>query len=553
MLDRVFDGNRAFESVQYFTQFWRIGGGPGFDSCLTYIQKNLERSGFSQTGSGAVGAYYLLENQSNEKVWNPFDAVLSLEAPEQRVLLSFSEAAVMLCKNSFPADVQAPLIYVKGGDKESDYDQVAVDKKIVLCDAHPARAYALAMRQGAYGVVSSFVPSYNEPGMHPDLIAETGIPYDETLKPFALKVSPAIATELQTLLSYTEVIVRVQVKTTFSDNPIKTLVAEIPGSVKPQERVLLIAHLDHYKPGANDNASGSATLLEILRSLSTGIQQGRLEKPARTLTFLWVDEYKGTGFWIKNNEAALKDIRSAFVLDMVGGNPEKTGGTFRVEKMPDPSVVWFRPPDQHSGWGVGQWDKAKLFGSYLSDFYLAIVEERSKGTGWKTSYNVWEGGSDHDPFLWKGVPAISSWHFPDYAYHSSKDGIENISPTEMKNAGISNAAAALALSLGTEDVALQALASVTAAAEKRLTLLTSQAITELEESNAYGVEGIEAASKREREILDAWIQWYGEAFQSVLTIPAEPASEKLSNAVQAALSQFKERARSIKAGLGLEG
>lgn len=40
-LDWIFDDTRAYEDVEYFTQFCRIAGGPGFDSCLKYIESNL--------------------------------------------------------------------------------------------------------------------------------------------------------------------------------------------------------------------------------------------------------------------------------------------------------------------------------------------------------------------------------------------------------------------------------------------------------------------------------------------------------------------------------
>jgi hypothetical protein len=39
----------------------------------------------------------------------------------------------------------------------------------------------------------------------------------------------------------------------------------IPGAMYPDEEIIVTAHLDHYKPGANDNASGSAAILEMAR------------------------------------------------------------------------------------------------------------------------------------------------------------------------------------------------------------------------------------------------------------------------------------------------
>ena len=63
--------------------------------------------------------------------------------------------------------------------------------------------------------------------------------------------------------------VRVDVKSSFSNAPERTLVAEFPGSSKSGERIVIAAHLQ--EPGASDNASGTATLMEMAESLAAGI------------------------------------------------------------------------------------------------------------------------------------------------------------------------------------------------------------------------------------------------------------------------------------------
>jgi len=341
------------------------------------------------------------------------------------------------------------------------------------------------------------------------------------------------------------------VKTSFTDGPVKTLQAEIPGISAPDERVVIAAHLDHYKPGANDNASGAATLLEILRSLASSIQKGEIPLPSRTLTFLWVDEYRGTSAWMKRNSENLDKVLAAFVLDMVGGDPAKTGGQFRVERMPDPGTVWLRAPDRHSGWGSGSWDKSKLFGSFLNDYYLAIVESRAKSTGWKTTENVWEGGSDHDPFLWKGIPAVLSWHFPDYAYHTSMDGVENISLREIANAGTTIGRAAYQLALGSEDVARMALQSVDTAWAKRLEIIKLLTKMELADVQAAEARAREAVLQLEKQILEAWGLWYDQAFESVLRIPVIQPSPQLVIEVRTRREKNQRELSDQKAALGL--
>ena len=43
---------------------------------------------------------------------------------------------------------------------------------------------------------------------------------------------------------------------------------------------------------------------------------------------------------------------------MTGEDTTKTGGTFLIEKGPDPSAVWERPSDPHSEWGASEVDPA---------------------------------------------------------------------------------------------------------------------------------------------------------------------------------------------------
>ncbi|MEX1276484.1 MAG: M28 family peptidase [Bacteroidota bacterium] len=551
-LESLFDADQAYRSAEFFTRFWRIGGGPEFDTCVRFIETELTQLGFQQGQKrGNTKHYFVQEDMPRQKVWIPQDAVLSLEMPERRILHSYAQTPLLLCRNSFPTDRVAPLVHVKGGDSESDYEQVNVEGSIVLCDAPAAGVYRIAMSKGALGVISSHVPPHNVPDQHPDLIAEGSIPYDTTKKSFGLQISRRTAEELLTMMSYQQVKVRIEIQTSFALAPIKTLVAEIPGTSRPDERVVLVAHLDHYKPGANDNASGSATLLEILRSLSKGIEEGDLERPARTLTFLWVDEYQGTGFWMRSHQEALDKVQAAFVLDMVGGDPEKTGGVFRVERMPDPSAIWFRYPDQHSGWGTGSWDREKLFGSYLNDFYLSIVRERSRTSGWRTAHNVWEGGSDHDPFLWKGIPAILSWHYPDFAYHSSMDVIGNISPAEMKNAGVSVGAAAVMLAVSSEESARQVLRTVVEASILRMKSLEELALIELADGQVQGREMLAAVKKQEKEIIQAWSTWYRQAIESTGTIPAGEVSLEFSALVKKQAEEHQHRFDNLLTALGI--
>ena len=550
-LDRTLDGTQALESARYFTKFWRIGGGPEFDSCLQYIEHRLDASGMKRNSTVVPGTFSIEESRSPVRVWTPIDASLMLESPELRILHDFKSTPLMLCSNSFPQDVTAGVVVVSGSGSEQDFSSVDVSGKFALCNAPPSSALPLALRHGALGILSSYVPEFNHPELYPDIVAEGTIPYDENARSFGIKISPRTAEELKKLLVYASVSLHVRIQSTFSEGPVKTLVAEFPGQSRPEQRVLIVAHLDHYKPGANDNASGAATLLEIARTYSVSLQNGTLPPPERTLTLLWVDEYRGTREWIARHQDALKGIQAVLVMDMVGGDPEKTHGTFRIEKMPDPGLLWMRYPDSHSGWGVGTWDKEKIFPSYLNDLVLSVVHGQSLQTGWKTAVNVWEGGSDHDPFLQHGIPAILAWHFPDHFYHTSMDGIGNITPVEMHRAGVSIGGTALSLAYGNEFIARAVLGEVSRAATARLSTETQNSSSELTLSQAEGPEVLNASKAQERKIIEMWGEWYKGAVSSTRTIVVGDVPNEFDEEMAHALKRLDEQIKQALVALGI--
>ncbi|MHA2345666.1 MAG: DUF4910 domain-containing protein, partial [Candidatus Hodarchaeales archaeon] len=84
--------------------------------------------------------------------------------------------------------------------------------------------------------------------------------------------------------------------------------AAIKGTAFFDEEIILIAHLCHPAASANDNASGSAGLLELVRSLRSLIRNKLVKPPKRTVRFLWVPEFHGTIKWLKEKESKLKKV-----------------------------------------------------------------------------------------------------------------------------------------------------------------------------------------------------------------------------------------------------
>jgi len=551
-LSKTLSGPAAMEVVTFMAKYWRLAGNPGFEASQELIAQRLAAAGFTVVPSAAeaqprtsgsrptpAGYLWYEEFPNTGAGWEPVSARMSLVegAAAGEVLLDSARQvdAVSLCINSFSTPeggTRAPLVVVGRGTAATDYANVDVKGRIVLGEADARRLYDMAVRQrGAAGVLSTATALYTRPQETPDVLEWSGIPYDEATKAFGFKISSRLAARLKERLAAGPVTLAVDIVSRFHRRPNRTLVAEIPGRSKPGERVVLAAHVQ--EPGANDNASGCATLLEIARGLGTAIARGAVPPPARTLTFLWGDEITESRQWLRADAARPASVRYAFSLDMTGEDVTKTGGAFLIEKQPDPSAVWSRPSDPHTEWGAGRVSAESLKGSLLNDLHLAICLRRARDTGWVVKENPYEGGSDHSVFIAAGVPALLDWHFTDRYYHTNLDTPDKTSAAEMVNVGVAVGTTAWLLAAATQEDALAVADVIEQAALDRLRLEARQSAAILSQHDD------EATRATEGKVFAAWQKWYAETLQSVLALPVTEATAKLQGRVSRAIERVK--------------
>src|SRR5262249_47325404 len=271
---------------------------------------------------------------------------------------------------------------------------------------------------------------------------------------------------------------------------------EVHGAVVPKERYVVSAHVQ--EPGANDNASGVGDLSEIARVLAAFVKNGSV-KPARTITMLYGLEIAQTRNFLADDSVRTRDVRWGLSMDMTGEDASKTGGTFLIEKMPDPSAIWTRGDDRHSEWGGSALAKKDLVPHYYNDYLLARCLDQAAQTGWVVRTNPFEGGSDHTPFLDFKKPGALFWHFTDVYYHTDGDRIDKVSKPELVNVGNAALAAVLTLTSADGPTARALIAEIEHAAIARLD-------TELKLSQA----ALAAKGNRstEEDILRTWTDYY---------------------------------------------
>ena len=92
------------------------------------------------------------------------------------------------------------------------------------------------------------------------------VPYDEGAKAFGFKASWRAADAMRARLKRGPVTIKVTIHSTFYDGPNRMVVAEIPGTVRPEERIVMVAHMQ--EPGANDDGAAAGRYMPW-RSRST--------------------------------------------------------------------------------------------------------------------------------------------------------------------------------------------------------------------------------------------------------------------------------------------
>ena len=487
LADRV-DAKVAMDVVTFMAPLWRLPGNPAFEASQQFIFDRL----------AAAGLQPKYETYANSgQGWEYVRGSVRLGGPGGEVLLSKETHRVDLAINSMstpPGGITLRVVDVGEGTSDAAYDGRDVKGAVVLATGNVSQVWNFAARaRGAAGVISAAIAPYTKPADTPDVLQWGSIAYVESLHSFAFKATPRVGARLRAEMAKGPVSLHVDIETKFHQRANRTLVVEIPGRTLPDQRVVLVAHVQ--EPGANDNASGCGTLLAAALAIQDGIRRGSIPPPARTITFLWGDEISGSRQWVKDHPDHLKGVVAMLSLDMTGEDTSKTGGTFLIEKEPDPSAVWERPSDPHTEWGAGKIDPAIVKGSFLNDLHLAVALRRARDTNWIVRTNPYEGGSDHTVFTTAKVPALLNWHFTDRYYHTNLDTIDKVSATEMQHVAI-----------------VVATTSTFLASADRSDLAPMAKLMETAREARLATERRNHASP---EILAAWEKWYDEAVLSV--------------------------------------
>ena len=184
--------------------------------------------------------------------------------------------------------------------------------------------------------------------------------------------------------------------------PAFNTIAEIKGTEKPEEYIVLSAHFDSWDggTGATDNGTGTIVMMEVMRILKK-----MYPNPKRTIIAgHWGSEEQGLNgsrAYVEDNPKIAENLQVLFNQD---------NGTGRIARINGSGFL-------HSY-------------DYISRWLSAVPDTISKHV--ETTFPGWpsSGGSDNASFVAVGAPAFFlsslSWDYWNYTWHTNLDTYDKI-------------------------------------------------------------------------------------------------------------------------------
>lgn len=473
-------GDVAKFFVEHISGFHRIQASTMFHESAEYVKGELLKMGLKDVAIEqfpADGAHKYWTHIS-PMGWTAKSAELYLVEPEERLIVRYEDVPVCLHAHSRatpPEGVTAELVDVGVGIKPEDYEGKDVKGKFVIATGRAGLVHEQAVyKYGALGVVTDTCWEFEnvrESLDIPDAHAYQSIwPTAEELDKvtFGFSLSKRQGTHLRTLLQSGKTVkLKAKVDARLFPGNLDVVTATIRGVSRPDEEVFLIAHLCHPKPSANDNASGSGLLLEIVRTVKALVDSRKIAPPARTIRFFWVPETFGSVAYLASHEESFSRFVAGINLDMVGQEQELCKSTLNLDPTPD------------------------SLPSYLNDYVFSLIEQSVDEFDSQTPFGssstfryrrgVFCGGSDHVEFSNSsvGVPCVMLLQWPDLYYHTSMDTIDKVSTASLKRIGWIATVAALSLANATTETAFFFASQTAKSGMARIEKASGEAVGEL--------------------------------------------------------------------------
>lgn len=484
-------GSICFEHVQFFATLHRELGFPDYHQAAEYVIRKsldygLQEAEIEQYPIKSEEQGYRKYVVPSRPFWSCTKGEVRLVEPYPMLISSTENAPTTIAPGSQSTSTRAEIIFVGRGDSEQAYNDKDVKGKIVLSEsgAH-TQVHELAVNKfGALGTI--WYPKWGRYSEESEAIhgVHIGLSDDPEREPtFGINLSENLGLFLRNLLEKGEkVVVSVHIQAGLDENASYEFpTAVIPGSQHPEEEFILFAHLDHAKPGAHDNASGSAVLLEVGRTLSSLIQRGIIPPPRRTIRFMWVPHMIGLYMYFYHHPGKIGKVKAGCNFDCVGGDPVEYPTKFYVAQPAYflPSVLM---------------DITSNMVGHLNDKMNAEEDMLFAREGSRNLFSAilapFDGSSDEElvSFWPMSIPSLHMYDSPLPPRHSQLNFVKYIDRTNLRRVSYLGAIISYAFCCVEEEMANRLLHEIQYRGKERLEGELLQAKITVEESSKEDIQ-----------------------------------------------------------------
>jgi aminopeptidase YwaD len=321
-------GERAFNHIAELSEYNRQRTASEFSGTLMesqYVIDKLKEYGLSEVN---------IERFGKTSAWRGLVGTLWEVSPDNEKIADLKDMPFLLASGSRNTDIEAELVYI-GDAYNVELDKLELTGKIVLTSARTGSILNMILQKGVIGIISYYSP---RPYENPVMMPEGGI-YSRSSQPniFGFNLPPRDGLILRDRLLHGEKIkIHAVVKIRTDEVDIQVPTCVIPGTNPESGEIIISAHLfeGYGVQGANDNISGSAAILESARLISKLITDGKIQRPKKSIRFIWVPEFSGTIPWVIAHKDIMKRTLCNINLDMVGLSLSKYKSSFILHRTP---------------------------------------------------------------------------------------------------------------------------------------------------------------------------------------------------------------------------
>lgn len=399
----------------------RQGGTPSGDAATTYLMKTLTDYGLPTT----------IDTNSDRLVYGNQTWSLAIREP-RRLRKTIRNEWLSGYSPSVPT-TSGNLTYLSEGEAVTSG---LFDSSVVLTGASITTSLYRELVDAGAMCVLTYAP--NDPRLYPAwaLIGDLAASDKNEISVFNISYSNGAILKKE-LEKGTRVTVRFSSKTRIQMGTPKTVIATLTG--RSVDYYIVCAHGDSDSggPGADDNASGVAGVLELARVLSAMVASRQVPVPEKTIKFIvWGSEYHSSTDFVKERGDSLEKILGVLNYDEIGTGASRNCLYFEGNDIPVNETLLrsLNAVGEEYAGRKGFWDEATTNPAQGgTDSYVFLPEYLGRlglrsafipsVTVYTAAWNLAKTIPQTKGWLsraWKGHPDSVTIDFSPY-YHSSLD------------------------------------------------------------------------------------------------------------------------------------